>query len=184
MIHASSAAGRVYAKALFDIAQDKSTVGRVWDDLEALDKLLHADQEFREFFTSPKVDRQHKIDALKQALGDGLQEDVLRLLFVLVRKGRTPYFNNIVEAFHAYKDGAEHRLHASVTSAMPLTAELRDSINTTLSKRHGANTNIVLHETVDESLVGGMVLRVGDLFIDNSVRTRLNAIKGSLRIEA
>src|SRR5262245_52026283 len=97
---------------------------------------------------------------------------------VLVMKGREDAFQGIVIQFEMLKDAAENRIHANVTVASPLPAELRAAVEGRIAKASGKS--VVLHERVDPEVLGGAAIRVGDRVIDRTLRTRLAALKKEL----
>lgn len=174
-LESSAKAGRVYARAIFELAQARGSVGDVFEALEALGELYDDNREFRNYFTSPKIPREEKARFLDTAFSE-LPDLVRNLLHLLVRKRREPALDNIVDAFRKYRDEAESRIHVHVTSAAPLPDSQRESLNAALAKRFPAQ-EVELHEAVDASLIGGLRIRTGDRRVDGSIRTRLENLR-------
>ena len=174
-LESSAKAGRIYAQAIFDLARTRGTVGDVFTALEALGDLYSEHREFRSYFTAPKIPRDEKAKFLDTAFPD-LPDLVRNLLHILVQKRREGALDNIVDAFRKYRDEAEHRLHVHVTSAGPLPDAQRESLTKALSTRFPKQT-IELHEAVDDSLIGGLLIRTGDRQVDGSIRTRLENLR-------
>jgi F-type H+-transporting ATPase subunit delta len=172
------AAARVYAEALAELGRDTKSLGAIWSDLEALRELFRAEPWFRQFFSSPKIDRPHKWAAVEKAFTGRVTRQTLGLMKVLVMKGREDAFQGIVTHFEALKDEAENRIHAHVTVAKPLAADLRSAVEGRVAKASGRS--VVLHEHVDAAVLGGAAIRVGDRVIDRTLRTRLAAMKKEL----
>jgi F-type H+-transporting ATPase subunit delta len=97
---------------------------------------------------------------------------------VLVMKGREDAFQGVVTQFEALKDVAENRIHADVTIARPLTAELRAAVEGRIAKASGKS--VVVHERVDPGVIGGAAIRIGDRVIDRTLRTQLAALRKQL----
>lgn len=178
MVNPSNAVARAYAGALLKVGEEKRCLGQIHEDLHAFLALLHSTSEFRHFFQSPRVDRTEKWKVLEKALRGQVCDPVLGLVRTLMMRGRGPQFDNVVAAFDQYRDLAENRLHAELTTARPLDAARREALRARLAKASGKTVDI--DERVDPSLLGGAVLRVGDRRIDRSVRRRLEALRQRL----
>lgn len=177
-LNVSAAAARSYAKALIDIGHESGELGRIYDELTALRKLYDEDRTFRAFFTSPRIDPDRKYAAVKAALGDKVGRTVLGLLRVMIRKRRELLLDNIHDQFERFRDLAEGRVHVHVQSARPLAAEQREAIAERVAARTGRM--VQLHEQVEPKLLGGTVVRVGDVVIDGSLRKRIDALRRRL----
>lgn len=173
----STKVGRIYANALFEIAREKGLIGTLFQQLQSLGELYESHSEFRRYFTSPKIDRAHKSDAVRKMFAGKVHELVLNLLLVLVKKGRESALNNIVRAFSQFRDEAEDRAHVYVRSAVPMDSAVRAKLLATL-KRHV--NEIELHETTDESLIGGMIIKIHDFVVDTTIRKQLRLLQRRL----
>lgn len=171
-------ASRVYAAALAQLGVETKSLATIWEDLLALRELFRAEPWFRQFFSSPKIDRPRKWAAVEKAFTGRVSRQTLGLLKVLVMKGREDAFQGVVVQFEALKDEAENRIHADVTVAAPLAAELRAAVEGRIAKASGKS--VVLRERVDPSVIGGARIRVGDRVIDRTLKTRLAALRKEL----
>lgn len=179
MTNASYAVARVYAHALLEVAQAKSCVGQVHDDLHALDNYIKSAPEFDGFFRSPRVDRFVKWRVLEKTLRGHVCEPVLGLVRTLILRGRGPIFDNVVRQFDRYRDLAENRLQAELTTATPVAPAVRDALRDRLARASGKT--VVIRERVDPAVLGGAALRVGDRRIDRTLRRRLEALRERLK---
>lgn len=171
-------AARVYAAALAQLGAETKTLGVIWADLVALRELFRAEPWFRQFFSSPKIDRPHKWAAVEKAFKGRVARPTLGLMKVLVMKGREDAFQGVVTQFEAMKDEAENRMRADVTVAAPLAADFRASLEGRLSKATGKT--VLIRERVDPAVLGGAAIRIGDRVIDRTLRTRLAALRKQL----
>jgi F-type H+-transporting ATPase subunit delta len=167
----SDPVARVYAVALYEASRDKGIVGEVLQGLEVLMQAW-SDRTFRNYFTSPRIPRAAKMKGMEEALGGRVVPEVLNFVKVLIAKGREPQFDNVVGAFHIYRDQAENRVHAWVESGSALLDEEIELLKRQLSAAaHGKE--VILHYQHNPSLIGGAKIRLGDILIDNTLRTRL-----------
>lgn len=167
--------GRVYAEALL-AAADKAGVADL--AVEQLDQLvsnvLLEHPQLASAFASPRVSVEEKSRILDRLFSDKLDPMVLRFLKVVAARGRLGYVQYISSAARTLRDESLGRKVARVTSAVPLDDALRNQVVERLSA--SLNSQIVLRERVDPSLIGGLVIRVGDTVYDSSVAGRLNGM--------
>lgn len=172
--------GRRYAKALMAATLDRGEQPEeLLSELEAALAALDAEPRFRDLMTNPKVllaDRLGSLDRFLDALGPRpLARHYLRML---LRKGRLPALREIAEEFRTLADNQAGVLRAAVTSAAPLAAADTERLRAILGGRFGKD--IVLTSAVDPDLVGGLIVRIGSLSFDGSIRSQLAAIHRQL----
>ena len=100
------------------------------------------------------------------------------LLVVLVRKGREAIFDNIVGQFEGFHDAEQNRIHVHVSSARGMEADVKAAIEKAVAE--ASRKTVVVHEKTDPSLIAGLVVRVGDIVVDGSLRSRLREIGARL----
>ncbi|MEZ4240798.1 MAG: ATP synthase F1 subunit delta [Myxococcota bacterium] len=176
----SDAAARRYAQALIELAEDAGAIDRVGTDLERVAEALSAhDAQLGDALSSPVFtveERRKVLDAVLPKLEvHPLVDNVLHLANDKHRMGLVP---KIVDAYRAMADERAGRVRVTVQTAEPLTAQLETEVRQALEKLTGRT--VVLHTEVDESLIAGLVARVGDKVYDSSLRTRLQQMRQSL----
>jgi F-type H+-transporting ATPase subunit delta len=170
----SDPVARVYAAALYEVAREKGLVGDVYAGLKAV-MGAYQDKQFKDFFTSPRVPREVKNKGLAAALHGRVPQEVLNFLMLLVQKSREPLLDNIFNAFSIYRDEAENRAHAFVESGTDFNQAERDELVAALRQASGGK-NVVLHFEHKPELLGGAKVRLGDLLVDTTLRTRLSKL--------
>lgn len=173
------AAARVYAKALFDLAQEEHALGSISDDLHALqDALRGLDPELRSFFYLPLLRRADKRRVLDMTFEGKVGRPVLGLFHVLVQKRRELLLDDIVEEFDQYRDGYEGRVRATVTTARKLDAGLATALREVLEQR--TRKTVVLKQLIDPEAIGGIRVNLGDFVLDGTIRRALSDMRRTL----
>lgn len=165
---------RPYAKAAFEFAREKSKLAE-WSAQLSLAAALAADTDFAAYLARPTLTVEQQAEAFLKAAGDKLDGDARNFVTEIVSNKRVDALPAIAELFEAYKAELEQSAEVVVTSAFELDAAQRDALAAKLGQKLGRK--IAIDEvTVDRSLIGGVVIRSGDLVIDASVRGKLNKL--------
>lgn len=166
-----------YAEALYEAAHAQSAVDQVRSELNEFAEAMAPGSELREALTSPEIDEASKRAAVSQIM-EGAHPVSLGFVQVLIDRGRIAELDDVVTAYGRRVDAAEGRVVVTAVTAIPLTPELREKIRDKVKAQTGREAEI--EETVDPSIIGGLVLRVGDVVVDASLRTRLEEMRRSL----
>jgi F-type H+-transporting ATPase subunit delta len=168
---------RVYARALFEAAQEAGTLEQVAADLGALVQGLEDVPELEAFLRSPQIDPPDKAAALTQIAADAdvLVRNFLRLVAEKGRAGQIPEMHAEFEALIARAQG---RLTVELTTAVELSDEDARSIVETIERAAGRTVEAT--RSVDPSLIGGIVLDIGSFRADGSLRGRLERLRQEL----
>jgi len=167
-----------YAETLLELAQRSGDL-RAWGDmLDSIAEAMESDRRLRMFLESPRVSAQKKNEVLQKAYGAQLPRNFLRFLQALVSNRRQMLIPEIAHAYHDLVDQVEGRVHASVTVAREADDADRELIVTQLSRVLGKQ--VVPHFHVNSSILGGVIVRVGDTVLDGSVRRRLATLRSRM----
>jgi F-type H+-transporting ATPase subunit delta len=175
----SGAAGR-YATALFELARDGKVLDKVEADIGAVEEALAASADFRNVIASPVYSREDQGKAVLALAGRmGLGPEVANTLGLMARNRRLFVLPGLIAQLKALI--ADHRgeVTAEVTSARPLGDAQVAELAGTLKKNVGKDVS--LQVTVDESLIGGLVVKVGSRMIDTSIRSRLASLQNAMK---
>ena len=174
---ASSAIARRYASAYFAVARDDDAVDKRADDLSRAAETL-SNAEVVDALGNPRLDVGDRVK-LALDLIDGVGEQARNLVRLLVERNRISALPGVLEQYRVLADRNRGVIRAEVTTAIEASARLRERIAQALRERFGADVQIEMRH--DPSIIGGLVLRVGDRVIDNSLRTHLQQLQASLR---
>ncbi len=162
---------RSYAEALLAVASAEGELDAVERQLFAFAKMLEREPKVREALTDPALPNENKRNLVAEALGERANPVALNLLGLLVDQGRAREIDEIVETFADVVAETRERAVAEVRSAVPLDEARASRLAEALSRATGRQ--VELKVVVDESVVGGVVAKIGDEIFDGSVRSRL-----------
>jgi F-type H+-transporting ATPase subunit delta len=170
-------AARVYSEALFDVAKQRRKLDAIRDELAQFADALEADRELQVFFFSPYFSSAEKVDGLKRAIRDADPEFV-NFLELLVEKGRMPEIFRIRRQFEELWKQENKRIDVTVTSAVELDPAVVSKIGEEIERQTGRK--VELASRVDGDILGGIVLQVGNMVLDASIRARLEKLRKSV----
>jgi len=169
---------RVYSRAMLDLAESEGQAESLFEELRDLAALMHRDEGFRRFLISPLVKVGERAKFLEKNLRGRASDLLVNSLQVLNSHGRLDFLDTIIEVYHQEYQGRHGRIDVRVTTAVPLDDALRQQLRSAAERMVGREPELV--EEVDESLIGGMIVRVGDRKIDTSVANDLRKLRHRL----
>jgi F-type H+-transporting ATPase subunit delta len=172
-----SVADRVYARALFDAALEEDRLAPVREQLAQVVAAEGEVPELRELLRNPQLDPRARVAALEDLLS-GAEEILRNFLLVLVDKGRTGQLEDIAREFERLVARHEGIVNAELTTAVELSDEEARELLGQIEKASGRKVEAT--RRVDPALIGGIVLQVGSLRLDASVRGRLDRLRREL----
>ena len=166
-----------YADALYEAAVDADAVPQVSADVEAFAEAVQGSADLQMALDNPEIDSRAKRSVIAAVAADA-HPLVQNFLQVLVERGRIAELLEITDAFRESVARAQDRIEVEAVTAVPLPDDLRDRIVESIqSKTHAT---VELTESVDPDVVGGLVLNVGEVVIDGSVRHRIEELRREL----
>ena len=174
----SSGPAGEYARALLDLAQEQGREQPLQEELSALAELGRTVERLDEFLTSPAIAAAAKLRALRQALGERLSPLTWSFLAVLLRNERGGLLGEVAGRFTKLRRVRAGAVDVTVSSAVPLDEPLREELARML--REAMKAEPVLELKVDESLLGGLRVQVGDRVVDASLATVLGRMRSAL----
>ncbi|MCK4534154.1 MAG: ATP synthase F1 subunit delta [Syntrophobacterales bacterium] len=171
-----------YARALFDIAREEDRIEAIGGELDGFSSILKENGNLVEFFANPVFSCPDKAAVMGDILDKAdMSATTSNFLKLLVDKGRTDILEQIEECYRKYMDDVLNKVRVSVKTAFPLSSELSVRIKKQMEGLTGKNVEMVVDE--DPSLLGGVVIGVGDTLYDGSVRAQLNNMRELIREE-
>ena len=168
---------RPYAKAAFVFAKEQGALDK-WEKMLGLAAAVAGDASMRAYLDQPELDDAAKVSAFAEVCGDELDESGRNFIAQLAHNKRLPLLPVILELFHALLAAEQQFTDVELVSAFEMDDAVAEKLVAALKKRLGTDVNVTT--SVDQSLIGGVLVRAGDTVIDGSVRGRLNRLAEQL----
>ncbi len=165
---------RVYADALFDVANDRDELDEIHDQLGQFADAMNSSNDMRVFFFSPYFSSEDKREAIGSAVS-GASDELVNFLELLAEKHRMPAIFRIRDRFDELWAKARKRLEVTLTSAVELDDKVVEQVREEVERQ--TEREIDLETQVDPDILGGLVLRVGNMVLDASIRGKLEKLR-------
>ena len=174
-------AARVYAEALFEVGRDKGKLDALQQQLAQFADAVDRDRELQVFFFSPYLSSAEKQEGLERAI-TGAEPELINFLELLVDKQRMTEIFRIRREFEELWKQENRRIDVTVTSAVELDPAVVEKIGQEVERQTGEEAD--LSSKVDGDILGGIVLQVGNMVLDASIRSRLEKLRKSVATAA
>ena len=170
-------AARVYAEALFEAGKDKGKLDALHGQLDQFVDVLDRDRDLQVFLFSPYLSSNDKKEGLKRVIS-GAEPELINFLELLIEKGRMPEIFRIRREFEQMWKQENKRIDVTVTSAVELDPAVVAKVGEEIERQTGQK--VELASRVDDEILGGIVLQVGNMVLDASIRSRLEKLRKSV----
>ncbi|MGR3511247.1 MAG: F0F1 ATP synthase subunit delta [Paracoccaceae bacterium] len=176
----SSGIAARYASAVFELVKEAKDLPSLEQDIDALDAAISDSSDFRDLIHSPIYSRDAQSDAIAAvATKMGLSVTMANTLKLMASKRRLFVLPQLVTALRAQIADEKGEVTAVVQAATALSAEQAKTLAETLKGAVGKD--VKMNVTVDESLIGGLIVRVGSKMIDTSIRSKLMSLQNTMK---
>lgn len=165
---------RVYSDALFEVAQERGELDSVHEQLGAVSDAIATNRDLQIFFFSPYFSSAEKRDGISRLITGGNAE-LVNFLELLAEKHRMPALFRVRKRFDELWARENRRLTVTVTSAVALDPSVVEEIGAEIERKTGQT--IELNSEVDQKIIGGLVLQVGNMVLDASIHNRLEKLR-------
>ena len=172
-----STIARPYAQAAFSLAETQGNLKK-WSDMLQLAAAVASDDAMKVLIGNPSIESDKLIETFIGICGDGLDQYGQNFVRLLVENKRLAFMPEIADLYEEKRAEAESTVEAEVTSAIPLSEAQQTQLVAALKKRLGREVTLVTK--TDENIIGGAVVRAGDLVIDASVTGQLEKLANTL----
>lgn len=174
-------AAHVYAEALFEAGKDKGNLDALHEQLDQFADAVDGNRELQVFLFSPYLSSADKKEGLRRAI-EGAEPELMNFLDLLVEKHRMPEIFRIRRELDELWKKENRRLDVTVVSAVELDSAVVDRIGQEVERQTGEA--VELSSRVDDGILGGIVLQVGNMVLDASIRSRLDKLRKTVATAA
>ena len=171
---------KVYGDALFEAAREAGRMDDMYEEVLELQKLLQANEELQKMMENPKVIREDKENVIETVFRGRISDEIVLLMKLMFDKVRYSNIESVFDYFIGLVKEEKKIGIAYVTTAVELTDGQKDEIVRRLLETTRYES-FEMNYAVDASLIGGMVIRIGDRVVDSSIKTKLYELSKSLR---
>lgn len=170
---------KVYGDALFSLATEEDKLDVIWDEVKAIRDIIRENPDFVSVLCHPEMTQEKRRSVLEQIFKQNVSEDMMGFLYVLVDKGRMGEILSILDYFD--KQAKEYKKIGvvNVSTPMPLSNAQKEQIERKLLEVSDYES-LEMHYELEEGLLGGIVIRIGDRVLDNSIRTKMERLSRQL----
>lgn len=169
---------RVYASSLIDIGQEKKILPDIEEEIKFIAGMITENKDFRQFLVSPGITKDAKKDFIEKVFKGKLSDSIVNFLKVLVDNDRQSAIVEIYEALEGFIDDVNNRQRVTIITSVDLDSSLKSKLAAKL--KDVFKKEIILKEEIDPSILGGIIIKVGDTVIDGSLAKDLRNIKNNL----
>ena len=167
-----------YAEALFQVGEDSKSTEKLYNELKAVVDIINKNKEFANILKSPIVSKEDKKSLITNVFGAQLDKEMLNFMKILADKDRLSLISDIEESFKTLLNDKNNILEGVAITAVPMNEGEVNELQAKLSAKY--NKTVVLQNEVDESILGGVLVRLGNEEIDGTVKNRLDKMKEQL----
>ncbi len=170
---------KTYAQALFELAVEEDKTSAFLEEASGLLEVIRTNAEFAQFMNHPKIQKEDKLEVVQNVFRDKISREMLGFLVTIVEKDRYTEIEAILEDFVAAVKEYNNIGTAYVTTAIAINDQEKQDIESRLLATTRYKTIECIYD-VDTSLIGGMVIKMGDRVVDSSIRTKLDKLQREL----
>ena len=163
-----------YASAIYDIAESSDKIGEIREALNILAENYNEDEEFKVFLLDPSIKYDEKVKYLHKSF-DFISEDAFKIINYLVKKGRGSLAEKIRDSYLKIYYEKNNKILVNATFTKELSDNQRKALMKKLEEKY--KKKIVLNLSVDEELIGGGIIKIGNKVIDGSIKSQIENIK-------
>lgn len=169
-----------YAQSILSLAEERNSLDEVVKDMRLLQETLDGSKDLRIMLKSPIIPADKKETIIHEIFAKRLSELTYKFIHLLVTKGREKHIDEMVDSFMEKYNKAHHIVKATLTTAVPVNKKTVDEL-TALLMQNKETKSVEIQTEVDPTIIGGFVLKHGDLLLDNSVERKLQLIKDQIQ---
>jgi len=170
---------KTYGEALFELAVEEGKEDELLDEITQLKKIFIEEPDFSKLMNHPKILKEDKLKVVENVFKGRVSDELLGFIHLVVTKGRYAEIDEILDYFVDEVKSLKGIGVAKVTTPLPMSDDQKKAVEQKLLATTPYKA-MEMHYSVDESLIGGMVIRIKDRVVDSSVQTKLNKLQREL----
>ena len=167
-----------YAQALFEVGEETQTTSELYKELSELLEIFNENKDLYSFLKSPLISSEDKKNVIQNIFKDQLSVNMNNFLKIVIDKDRISTIEHIKNSYKSLLNDKNNILEGTAITVVKLTEKEIKDLENNLSKRY--NKNVTLNNIVDETILGGVLVKLGNEEIDGTVKTRLSKMKKNL----
>ena len=171
---------KTYGDALFAVALEENRMDEFFEAVKVVADILHTNEEFCKLMNHPKIVKEEKVKIAQEAFTNGIPKEIVGIMTLLITKGRAEEMLSVFEYFINLVKEEKKIGKADVVTAVALSEAQKAKVEQKLLDTTKYET-FEMNYSVDTSLIGGMVIRIGDRVVDSSIKTKLYELTRELR---
>ena len=171
---------KTYGDALFAVALEENRMDEFFEAVKVVADILRTNEDFGKLMNHPKIMKEDKVKIVEETFGGNIPREIVGIMTLLVTKGRAEAILSVFDYFIALVKEEKKIGSASVATAVALTDAQKAKVEQKLLDTTKYES-FEMNYSVDESLIGGMVIRIGDRVVDSSIKTKLYELSRDLR---
>lgn len=171
---------KTYGDALFALAMEENRLEELFQSACMVADIIRKDDDFNTLMNHPGIIKEHKVKVVEESFGGKIPKEIIGLMSLMITKSRSDEIVNVLDYFIALVKEEMKIGNAHVTTAIPLNETQKEKVEKKLLETTKYLSLDMCYE-VDETLIGGMVIRIGDRVIDSSIKTKLYDLSKELR---
>lgn len=178
----SELVARRWAKALMELALEDEGISKedILDDLKEVSENICASNELSEVLNNPSVSQEEKQAVLSKLFENKLMPIVYKFIIAMNNKGRLGILGSVADEFEHQLEEMRNILRVSITSAIELSDDKKNDIRNRVAEK--LQKDVILQWHVDSDIIGGLIFNIGETIIDNSIRHKLEDLKGQMSL--
>lgn len=171
---------KTYGDALFEVAKSENRIDEFYQQIQVLLEVLHTNEELTKLMDQPKIIKEDKIKIIEETFGGTVAREIVGVMTLLINKGHYTDMESVFEYFIDVVKEEKRIGVAYVTTPLDVSKDTQSEIEKKLLDTTRYKT-FEMHFDVDSSLIGGMVIRIGDRVVDSSIKTKLFELSRELK---
>ena len=167
-----------YTNVLFDLAMEEDHPEEISEELATIAAILEQNPEYKIFLTSPQIAKEDKIRSVDKIFGDQIEKTTKNFIKVLIENGRSAYLPEVAKVYKKLLREHLGIVYVEAITAVPMDEDQKQRLIEKLEQR--LHQRVELNNLMDENIIGGMKIRVGEKSLDASVSSRLRTLQSEL----